>query len=221
MTAFWLVPDLGTEQVSQSGPPPSSPPRSSSRSVCASFGPRSSSRAGSPRPSRSHSRSRPSSRPDRGRREPELVAALPPASGAHAGALDPAAIGALGEQFTVRAARDTRYHRHDRRGRLGLALPPLRQLVPERNVARRPVPDTVPLHRLPRSRNRTPSLRAQRALHRSRRGLGAEARLARLPKLRLQVAELDPEVVDRGLQVVRAPAQSTPRPSTPTTAGAG
>ena len=50
--------------------------------------------------------------------------------------LDPAEVGLGGEGFTVREARDTRYHRLLVVEDGTLPLPPLRQLVPERDVPR-------------------------------------------------------------------------------------
>ena len=83
---------------------------------------------------------------------------------------------------SVRFAKDTRYHRLARRRRRRRALPPLRQLLPERDVARPTRSGPASLHRLPRSRSRpTSPTRAKRPLPRSRRRIGAEAHLARLP----------------------------------------
>ena len=112
------------------------------------------------------------------------------------GPLDPASIGALGEQFTVREARGDALPPAGRGRRQRLPLPPLRQLLPEWHVALEPVPHALPVHRLPRPRHCPQAERAERALHRPRRRLGAEADLPRLPaRSKLQVVELDPEVV--------------------------
>ena len=86
------------------------------------------------------------SRPRTGRRSTAARGATP-------GPLDPASVGALGEQFTVRAARDTRYHRmvvaddsdsrylrFDSSFQSGMWLG-------------RSVPHAVPVHRLPHPRH--------------------------------------------------------------------
>ena len=93
--------------------------------------------------------------------------------------LDPAEVAeAVGTGFTVREARDTQYHRLVVVDRRRVALPPLRQLVPERDVHPPAVPDAVRVHGLPRARARIQPRREADPRDRPRRRLRAEARLA-------------------------------------------
>ena len=101
------------------------------------------------------------------------------------GPLDPASIGVLGAH--VHGARGARHAVPPdvRRRRLRLALPPLRQLLPERHVARRSLPDAVPLHRLPRPRARPPPRRPANVLFIGLGGGSAPKRMWRdFPHLR-------------------------------------
>ncbi|NUT56015.1 MAG: fused MFS/spermidine synthase [Thermoleophilia bacterium] len=67
-----------------------------------------------------------------------------------------------------------------RRGRRQ-PLSPLRQLLPERDVQGRPVPDALRVRRLPAAAARLPALDPADPLRRPRRRLRAEADVARLP----------------------------------------
>ena len=71
--------------------------------------------------------------------------------------------------------RGTRDTTGCRRRRTTSRVPPLRQLVPERDVPRRSDPDAVRVHRLPPPRARVHARGAKDARHRPRRRLGAEA----------------------------------------------
>ena len=147
-TAFWLVPELGTDQVLAVG----AVVLLAAAAVVALLERLLASRrrrSSAPRPPRARRR-RPRARDGRdapaGRRGAELVAALPRARHSHA---------AEARSGRGRAGR-RRLHRPRRAGhplpparrrrRRGVPLPPLRQLVPERHVPRRPVPDAVRLH---------------------------------------------------------------------------
>ena len=95
------------------------------------------------------------------------------------GPLDPASLEALAQSgFTIREARETRYHRLIVADSTEIALPAFRQLVPERHVAFRPLPHALPLHRLPRPRPRVQPGCTTRAVRRARRRFGAEADVA-------------------------------------------
>ncbi len=111
----------------------------------------------------------------------QLVAALPRARAAQPRQAEPRPGRRRG--VGLRRARGARHALppHVRARRRRGALPPLRQHVPERDGARRPVRDRLPVHRLPAARPRLRAVDAPRALHRPRRRLGREAHVARLP----------------------------------------
>ena len=127
---------------------------------------------------------------------------------AHAADARPAEVAAAAPASTVREARDTRYHRHRRRRRRGDPLPPLRQLVPERHVPRRPVPDAVRLHattstsgsRTARTRERSCS--SASAAARPRSGIWRD-----FPRLEIHGGRARPGGRRRRLRVVRAAAR--------------
>ena len=125
------------------------------------------------------------------------------------GPLDPASVGAAGRR--VHGARGARHALPPalRRRRRRLALPPLRQLLPERHVARRSVRDAVPLHGLPRPRPRPPALGEERALHRPRRRLRAEAHVPRLPAAEASGRRARPGGREGRLPLVRPAARSS------------
>ena len=214
MTAFWLVPELGTDQVLAVG---------AATLVAAALVvalavrlvPAAVVLAGGPGRwrSRSPSRSRRTrSRTLSGRRRPELVAALPPAREPQAGT----ARSGL-DRRARRAVHGARRPRHAvppavRRRRLRLALPPLRQLLPERDVARRTRTaraSTTPTTSISASRT-GPS--AKDVLFIGLGGGSAPKRIWRdFPRLQLQVVELDPGGRRRRVPLVRPPARPSAR----------
>ena len=107
-----------------------------------------------------------------------------------------------------------------RRRRRELALPPLRQLVPERHVPRRPVPHAVLLQRLPPPRARVQPLGQEGARRRSRRRLRPEAHVARLQGRRGDDRRARPGRRRRGVHLVQAAARPAPRAWRSTTGGA-
>ncbi len=94
-----------------------------------------------------------------------------------------------------------------RRRRRGQPLPPLRQLLPERHVPGRSLQDPLRVLRLPPPRAGLQARRAQRALHRPRRRLGAEAHVARLPRGAVRRSRARPRRGRRRLPLLRAAAE--------------
>ena len=210
-TSFWLVPEYGTDQVLAVGRGRAA---RCGRGRCAAAAPlgsrrgaRRRSRGGAPRRRRvrpGHHRARAG-----GRLGAELVAALPRARRPYT------------SQARSRRGRARRYGLHrprgtrhalpppPRRGRRELALPALRQLVPERDVPRRPGADAVRLQRLPPSRSRVQPEREEDPRNRARRGLDAKAALPRLRRRRSHDRRDRPGRRRGGVQVVRAAAQPT------------
>ena len=104
--------------------------------------------------------------------------------------------------------KDSQYHRIAVvRGRRE-PLPPLRQLVSERDVPRRPVPDALRVLRLSPAVLRLPSADAPDPLRRPRRRLGAQADLARLPRRADRRRRARPGGRRHRLQVLRAASRS-------------
>ena len=89
--------------------------------------------------------------------------------------LDPAEVALSGSGFTVREATRHALPPPLRDGRRELAVPPLRQLVPERHVPRRPGADPVLLQRLPAPRSRVQPEREADPHRRPRRRLDARS----------------------------------------------
>ena len=121
-------------------------------------------------------------RPRRGLGRAQLLAAVPDPGGAHPAPTRPCCGGR--PRDGVRRARSPRHPVSPaaRGRRRGQPLPAVRQLVPERHVSEEPVPDTVRVHGLPPPRSRLHARGEARPLHRSRRWVGAEAHVARLPR---------------------------------------
>ena len=123
------------------------------------------------------------------------------------GKLDPAAVGEIGGEFTVREARDTQYHRlfvvddsdsrylrFDSSFQSGMWLDDHYQ-------------DAVRVHGLPRPRRRPPPVGEERPLHRPRRRLGAEADVPRLSAAADAGGRARPRGREGRLPLVRAPAR--------------
>ena len=91
-----------------------------------------------------------------------------------------------------------------RRRRRELALPPLRQLLPERDVPRRPRAHALRVQRLPASRAGLQPERQEDPHRRPRRRLDAETPLPRLRRRRDHDGGARPRGCRGGLQVVRA-----------------
>ena len=132
---------------------------------------------------------------------------------------DPDAAQARPAPRSARSARlhgprgtDTRYHRLFVADDERLALPPLRQLVPERHVPRRPVPDAVPYtDYLNLGLAYNPDAKTD-PLHRSRRRLGAEAACGATSRTsRCTTVELDPDVVDAAYKWFELPRDDAAR----------
>ena len=175
-TAFWLVPELGTDQVLAIGAvtllgaaATLATARSAARSGCGAPRCRDRSRV------RGHEPLAAGIGSSVGVRGAELVAALPGAGGANAQGVRPRR--RRRPRVELPGARGARHPLpppvRARRG--GHAVPPLRQHLSERNAARRPLRHRLPVHRLPPARPRLRTDCQACALHRPRRRNSREA----------------------------------------------
>ena len=141
----------------------------------------------------------------------ELVAALPRARGSDAAQARSRGGRALG--LGLHGARGARHALPPplRDGRRELAISPLRQLVPERHVPRRPGSDALFVQRLPPPRSRLQPEREADPRRRPRRGLDAEAALPGLQGRRDHDRRARPGGRLDRLQVVQAAAQPARR----------
>ena len=160
-------------------------------------------------------------RPARGVVAAQLVSALPRAGAAQPRGAEPRRGRRRG--VGLRRARGARHALppHVRARRRRGALPPLRQHVPERDAARRPVRHGLRVHRLPAARPRVRADDAPRAVHRARRRLGGEAHVAGLPVPPAPRRRARSRRRARRRALVRAAARlPAPRRSRPRTAAA-
>ena len=109
------------------------------------------------------------------------------------------------EGYKILHTSDSQYHRIAVVEDDDEPLPPLRQLLPERHVRRRPLPDPVRVLRLPPAPVRL-SRRTQDVLYVGLGGGSAPKRTWRdFPGVRLDAVELDPEVVDVAYEYFELP----------------
>ena len=212
-TAFWLVPEYGTDQVLAFGAVVLLAAAAVVALVQGLWVPAGALAvgAGGGADRRRRPRARDERRPAHRARSAELVAALPRARRAHA----PQARPRRG------VARRRRVHgpggpRHalppaPGGGRRDLALPALRQLLPERHVPRRSLPHALRLQRLPAPRLRVQAGREEDPRRRARRCRGAQADVARLRGRPDHDGRARPRGRRDGVPVVRAPARPTAR----------